>query len=207
MNRVQIKENARRIVKENLGGFWKGYLIILAISFLISFAIEILFTKNSTLYNCLTVVASLFTMTLEVGFYSYVLKMVRGENYDREDIFKFIGNIFPIIVITMLVAIFCFLWSILFIIPGIIAALSYTMVYLIYVDDNSMSPMDYLEKSKEMMKGYKWDYFVFNLSFLGWILLSVITLGIGLIWVFPYVTIAETLYYDELKKKKENEIC
>lgn len=207
MNRVEIKEKAKKIVKENLGGFWKGYIIILAISFLISFAIELIFPKDSTLYSCFTIVASLFTMTLNVGLYSYILKMVRGESYDKDDIFKFIGNIFPIIVISLLVTIFCILWSILFIIPGIIASLSYSMVYLIYVDDSSMSPMDYLYKSKEMMNGYKWNYFVFGLSFLGWILFSIVTLGIGLIWVIPYVTVAEVVYYDELKKIKKCENC
>lgn len=203
MDRIEIKAKAKEIVKEKWKSFWGGYLVILAISLLCAIAIEILFKESSVIYSVLTLVASFFTMTLTVGFYSFVLKMVRNEEYSREDIFKYIGAVLPIATISILVFLFTFLWSILLIIPGIIAALGYTMIYLIYVDSEEMLPMEYLTKSKEMMQGYKWNYFVFNLSFIGWILFSVITLGLGLIFVIPYVTIADALYYDELKKLKE----
>lgn len=205
MNRIEIKEKAKELVKENFKNFWKGYLIVMAISFLCSFAIELLFDRGSTIYNCLTLVASFFTSTLSVGFYLYMLKMVRGEDFAKEDIFKYVGNILPIVAISILTMVFVLLWSILLIIPGIIAALSYSMVLYIYADNSSLTPMDYLNQSKEMMQGYKWDYFVFVLSFIGWILLCGITLGIALIWVVPYVSFAETIYYDELKKVKEKE--
>lgn len=203
MNRLEIKEKAKVLAKENMKTFWGGLLIIIAISVLCSLAIELLVNENSILYSVLTLVVSFFTMTLQVGFYSYLLKMVRKEEFSREDIFKYVGAVLPLATIALLVMIFTFLWSILFIIPGIIAALGYSMVYLIYVERPNQLPMEYLSQSKEMMYGYKWDYFVFTLSFLGWIVFSVITLGIGLIWTVPYMSIAEIIYYDELKTKKE----
>lgn len=203
MNRVEIKEKAKKIARENFKQFWAGYLMLIAVSFVLSFGIELLFDRESTIYAVLTLVASCFTSTLSVGFYSYLLKMVRKEEFSRNDIFAYIGKVLPILAISLLTAIFTFLWSILFIIPGIIAALSYSMVYLLYAEDQSSSAMDYLDQSKELMRGYKWDYFVFNLSFLGWMLLSVLTLGILFIWVIPYYSVAEVLYYDELKKLKE----
>lgn len=203
MNRVEIKEKAKKIARENFKQFWAGYLMLIAVSFVLSFGIELLFDRESTIYAVLTLVASCFTATLSVGFYSYLLKMVRKEEFSRNDIFAYIGKVLPILAISLLTAIFTFLWSILFIIPGIIAALSYSMVYLLYAEDQSSSAMDYLDQSKELMRGYKWDYFVFNLSFLGWMLLSVLTLGILCIWVIPYYSVAEVLYYDELKKLKE----
>lgn len=206
MNRIEIKERAKEIVKENFKGFWIGYLTVLAISVLCSFAIELLFTKGSMIYNCLTLVASFFSSTLSVGFYYYVLKMVRGNDYQKEDLFKFVGNILPIVAISILMMVFVLLWSVLLIIPGIVAALSYSMVFYLYVENPEYTPMEYLSQSKEMMKGYKWDYFVFELSFLGWILLGIITFGIGLVWVIPYVTIAQTIYYDELKILQEKEL-
>lgn len=204
MNRVEIKERAKIFSKEHLKDFWAGYGILIAISFLLSFGIELLFDKTSTLYAVLTFVASCFTMTLSVGFYSYLLKMVRNEEYSRNDLFAFVGKVLPIVAISLLTTIFTMLWSILFIIPGIIAALSYSMVYMLYAEDQSSTAMDYLDQSKELMRGYKWNYFVFGLSFLGWILLSVLTFGILLIWVLPYYTVAEVMYYDELKTLKEN---
>lgn len=205
MNRIEIKEKAKELVKENFKTFWKGYLIILVISLLCDFTVELLLDKGSMLYNCLTLVVSFFTSTLSVGFTYYVLKMVREEVVEREDLFKFVGNILPITAISILMVVFVFLGMILFIIPGIILALGYAMVFYLYVDNQDYTPMDYLNQSKELMRGYKWDYFVFELSFIGWILLGIITFGIGLIWVIPYVTIAQTIYYEDLKKLKEKE--
>lgn len=203
MNRVEIKEKAKIIIKENFQSFWKGYGIILAISILLSLGIELLFNSESMIYNVLTLVASCFTMTLSVGFYAYVLKMIRQEKFDREDIFSYIGKVLPIVVISLLTLIFTLLWSILFIIPGIIVAISYSFAYLVYVDNNELSPMECLEESKKLLDGYKLDYFVFVLSFIGWMILSLLI--VPLIYVIPYYTVAEILYYDELKKLKEKE--
>lgn len=204
MNRREIKEKAKLIVKENMKGFWAGYGIVFAVSFLLSFGIELLFEQGSMIYTILTLVASFFSMTLSVGFYSYLLKMIRKEEYTRNDIFAYVGKVLPITAISLLVTIFTMLWSVLFIIPGIIATISYSMVFLIYAEDQSLTAMDYLDRSKEMMRGYKWDYFVFGLSFIGWIMLSTLTFGILLIWTLPYITVAEVVYYDELKKLKAN---
>ena len=98
------------------------------------------------------------------------------------------------------------LWTLLFIIPGIIASFSYVMVvYLIAEDD--IDGMNTLRKSANMMNGYKMDYFVFSLSFILWILSVIFTFGLTIIYVGPYITISQTLYYEELKKinkKKKN---
>ena len=202
MNRVEIKEKAKEIVKENLKEFWKGYLLVIAISFLCTLVISILFEKESIISYVLTLVSSFFVSTLSVGLSSYVLKIVRKEEYSREDIFKYVGAVIPIATINILTTIFTLLGSLLFVIPGVIVALAYSMVFLMYVEDDSLLPMDYLFKSKALMHGYKWDYFIFILSFLGWTLFVIITLGVGLIWVVPYITVSEIIYYDELKKIK-----
>ena len=207
MNRVEIKTKAKTILKENFKDFWKGYIIILLISFVCSLVLSIFSNSESMLYAALSIVISFFTSTLTIGFMLYVLKMIRGESYSNEDIFQFVKNVLPIAAISILMTIFILLWSFLFIIPGIIAALSYSMVFYLYADkhedDKTDNPMDYLSQSKELMKGYKLDYFVFCLSFIGWILLSIITLGLGLVYTIPYLTISEAIYYEELKKKKE----
>ena len=209
MDRVEIKEKAKAILKENFKGFWKGYLIILAISFLCSLVLGLVANPESMLYAALNFVLSFFLSTLSVGFTLYTLKLVRKEEYSREDIFRFVKNVLPISAITLIMGIIIMLWSLLLVIPGIIAAIGYSMVFYLYADlhteGESKSPMEYLSESKKLMDGYKMDYFVFILSFIGWGFLSVLTLGIGFIYTIPYISIAETLYYDELKKKKENE--
>lgn len=208
MNHNLIKEKAKKVTKKNIKIFWIGYFTIFVISFLCSFGIALLFEKNSLIFNCLTLATTCFTATLTVGFYYYVLKIIRGEEVVKEDLFKFVGKVLPILAISILTTIFIFLWSLLFIIPGIIMALGYAMTLFIYVDNPEEPPMEYLIKSKEMMNGYKWDYFLFCLSFLGWILLGIITFGIALIWVIPYVSMAQGIYYEDLKNlklKKEKE--
>ncbi len=203
MNRLEIKSKAKNIVKEKLKDFWAGYGIILAISFLLSLAVQILTNSESTLNLVLSIVVSCFSMTLSVGFYAYILKMVRKKRYNRDVIFSYIGKVLPIVAISLLTFILSFLWSFLFIIPGIIAAISYSFVYLVYVDNNDLSPMECLSKSKELLKGYKMDYVIFNLSFLGWIISCVLI--IPMVFVIPYYMTSEVLYYDELKKLKAKE--
>lgn len=199
MNRLEIKLKAKEILKDKFKDFWKGYGIVLAISLAVSLILELLL-NDGIIKDALNLVCSFFLSTLTVGFYSYILKMIRNEKYSKDDIFKYVGNVFPIISISLLISIFTFLWSILFIIPGIIAALSYSMAYYIYAENQDKMPMDYINESKQMMKGYKMDLFIFILSFIGWMLLSVVTFGIALIYVIPYVSISEAIYYDELKK-------
>ena len=79
-----------------------------------------------------------------------------------------------------------FLWSILFIIPGIIAAYRYSAATYILVDSPEISALDAINRSKELMKGHKMERFVLDLTFLGWAILCVITCGIGFIWLTPY---------------------
>ena len=83
---------------------------------------------------------------------------------------------------------------------GIIMGLAYTFaIYLVI--DKDVAGNDSLKQSREMMKGYKWNYFKFELSFLGWIILGIFTLGILYIWLIPYMNIANILYYEKLTKK------
>jgi len=98
-----------------------------------------------------------------------------------------------------MVMLFAGLWSLLFIIPGIIYAYKTIMVNYIWAEttDENVTWRDVINTSKEMMDGYKMDLFVFELSFIGWILLSAVTLGIALIWVVPYIQVASVMYYQE----------
>lgn len=204
MNRIEIKLKAKEIMKDNFKDFWKGYGIILVINIVISIVLNILL-NDGILKSTLNLVSSLFLSTLSVGFYVYILKMIRNEDYDTNDIFAFVSQVLPIVTISLLTVIFTFLWGLLFVIPGIIAALSYSMAFFLYADNQDKLPMEYLTDSKKMMQGYKMDYFIFQLSFIGWILLSLITFGIALIYVIPYISISEAIYYDELKQISEKE--
>lgn len=94
---------------------------------------------------------------------------------------------------------FIMLWSLLFIIPGIIKGFSYAMMPFLMMDDPSKGWKEALEESKCMMRGHKWELFVLDLSFFGWLLLVVITLGIAALYVVPYMQQAEANFYRVLK--------
>ncbi len=100
----------------------------------------------------------------------------------------------------MLQCIFVFLWSLLLVVPGIIATLSYSMTYFIIADNNSITALEAITKSKEMMRGNKWKFFCLGLRFLGWSLLCIVTLGIGLLWLTPYMSVSSAQFYDDLKE-------
>lgn len=96
--------------------------------------------------------------------------------------------------------VFTFLWSLLFVIPGIIKSISYSQMFYLLVEDPKMDAATAQQKSMEIMEGHKMDYFVLQLSFIPWYLLCGITLGIASVYVTPYVSTANAEFYRKLKK-------
>lgn len=96
--------------------------------------------------------------------------------------------------------VFVFLWSLLFIIPGIIKSIAYSQMYFLMVEDPKMDAATAQKKSMEIMEGHKGEYFVLQLSFIPWYLLVCITLGIASIYVTPYIATANAEFYNKLKK-------
>ncbi len=91
------------------------------------------------------------------------------------------------------------LWSLLFIIPGIIKGIAYSMSFYILAENPGMSGNDAITKSKELMNGHKMEFFMLSLSFIGWILLLVVSCGIASFYVVPYMNMAVTNFYLEIK--------
>ncbi len=92
------------------------------------------------------------------------------------------------------------LWTLLFIIPGIIKSYAYSMAFYIQQDQKNKDWRFCIDKSQEMMKGHKWDLFVLDLSFIGWYIVGLLCLGIGTLFVTPYHQMARANFYLELKK-------
>ena len=136
---------------------------------------------------------------LGVGLANYYLKISRNQETKIEDLFVGFQNFGNTFLLGLLQGLFIVLWSFLFIIPGIIAALAYSQAFYIMADDPTIKPMDALKKSREMMDGYKWDLFLLGLSFIGWALLCILTLGIGFLWLTPYMQATFAQFYFELK--------
>uniref|UniRef100_UPI000AD4E94B DUF975 family protein n=1 Tax=Clostridium sp. NkU-1 TaxID=1095009 RepID=UPI000AD4E94B len=100
-----------------------------------------------------------------------------------------------------MVSLLTFLWALLLIIPGIIAAYRYSQAIFIMVEDPSKGIMQCIRESKEMMVGHKWEYFVLELSFILWQLLGLVTCGLAYIYVYPYMKVTFANYYNAVKPK------
>ena len=95
---------------------------------------------------------------------------------------------------------FIILWTLLFIIPGIIATFRYAMAFFIIADDEDCGALEAIRRSKEMMKGNKWKFFCLHWRFFGWALLaSLFTLGIGWLWLVPYMQTSFAKFYEDVK--------
>ena len=90
------------------------------------------------------------------------------------------------------------LWSLLFIIPGIIATYSYAMTEFILAEHPELTASEAIARSKEMMSGNRWCLFCLHFSFIGWDILSSLTLGIGNLWLHPYKQAANAVFYREI---------
>lgn len=135
----------------------------------------------------------------EVGLANYFIK-----NTDSTPSFKDAFSGFKVkygrnIGTLLLAGIKIVLWTILFIIPGIIKTYEYAIIPYILADDPEISSKDAFKKAKQMMKGNKWRLFKLEFSFIGWGVLCVLTLGIGTFFLIPYVNAANAEFYAELK--------
>ena len=208
MNRKEIKELAKSKIEGNRWNIWWPLLIILALESVIGNIFgptviidKIAYTIKITPAGYASTIVGILCGIVMAGYFKYIMNFVRTGKFDSNIIIDTIKSKWvDILIAEVLVAIIVFLCSLLFVVPGIIMALAYTFAILLVIDTD-IPGNDALGKSREMMNGYKWDYFVFLLSFIGWIILVPFTLGILLIWLVPYMIVAEVIYYDKLKAR------
>jgi uncharacterized membrane protein len=149
--------------------------------------------------TALIIIAAIAVMStlISSGFKLYCLKTCEGEKTGVATIFDVFARFFKVLWLTILSIVFIYLWSLLFIIPGIIAAYRYRMAIYILFDKPELSALECIRLSKQMMNGHKAELFVLDLSFLGWTLLTVIPLFS--LWVVPYTEITEAYFYLALR--------
>ena len=193
--RKELKTNAKASLKINYWtavGVWVVFgLISIGASFV-----------GSMIPFVGSLAASIFLVQpLTVGIYNYTLKNRNGEG-TMGDLFSIFNKSYMnAVAVTLLKSIFIFLWSLLFLIPGIIKSYQWRLVEYIIAENPDMNWQDALQRSKELMDGNKWKAFVLDLSFLGWYILSVLTFGIlSIFWVTPYQGQTNAELYIALKE-------
>ncbi len=188
MNNSEIKKSAKEAMK-NKWGLAIGVFLVYG---LISSAISA------------TGIGAIATGLLSVGFAAFFLDALRSEKASFDSFFKgFTEYLGTKLVSMLLVGIYTFFWTILFYIPGIVKTYSYAMTPYILLDKPELSANEAITDSRMMMRGHKWQLFLLDLSFIGWILLSLLTFGILFIYVIPYMQAARAEFYRTLKGENE----
>ncbi|AIE81759.1 DUF975 domain-containing protein [Bacillus anthracis] len=177
-------------------------VLIMAFNFIIDFSFTQAFswedTKNSTIVDIIT---TFMVGPLTLGGYYLALHIIREKDARIGHIFRWFtegSKFIKSFLLYIVVNIYIFLWCLLFIIPGIIKSFSYAMTYFIINDHPEYSINQAITESRRMMDGHKMEYFILCLSFIGWFILSCITLGIGFLWLIPYFYTTSAAFYEEI---------
>lgn len=213
---MKSNSNYRAAARATLSGHWNETalmtLVILLVSLLFSgismmaaftdmISVPTMFVTMSDTAN--TLVVLLLAAPLEYAMSNVLLAMRRNELEDTPfmTMFRFFSRDWGRYVVAyVLVLIIVVLISIPTLgIGGIIFGYAYKMVPYLLHDYPELTAKEALKLSREMMKGYKWDLFLLEFSFIGWILLAILTCGIGILWLMPYMYAAEAEFYDDLK--------
>ena len=188
--RAEIKAQAKEQLKGKVWMFFLVTLIVYAISFALAF---------------IPVVGAIATYIivppLSVGMIMVYLDVTYGDNVDIATLFKGFNMMGKSIALFLLILLFTMLWSLLFVIPGIIKSYSYSMAFYILAENPEMTAREALNESKLIMNGHKMDFFVLQLSFILWSLLTMVTFGIASIYVMPYQQLTFTNFYHNIKRQ------
>ena len=193
-SRSEIRARARKALGGNI--FANTWLLVLVAGVVVE---AILGAVSFTFVGPI-----ILTGPLSYGLIKVILKAVREQDSKVElgDVFKgftedFVGNF----LIGLLVTLFTALWSLLFIIPGIVKGYSYSMAFYIKADHPEYTAKQCIDESRKMMNGHKMELFLLQLSFIGWMFVGALCLGIGTLWVNAYMQTATACFYEELKNQ------
>lgn len=142
---------------------------------------------------------------VSMGYAKFNLNLINKTGPDIKDLFSEMGRFKAGFVMQFLRGLYTFLWTLLLIIPGIIASYSYRMTPYILMENPDMTASEAIRASKEMMRGNKWRLFCLEFSFIGWSLLAALTLGIGMLFLRPYMEAAGAAFYRELKWERHKQ--
>lgn len=157
---------------------------------------EVPYVESSFAGSLISFAITLMLSVIGAGYSYYSLRVSRGEEAGFGELFDGFGIFFKVVFLEIVMGIFIGLWSLLFVIPGIIAAYRYSFALYILLDDPDKGIMECISESKEMTYGYKGQLFVLDLSFIGWNLLTAIPFVS--LYVTPYTNVTRANYYNEL---------
>ena len=206
-------KDLRRIARENLAGMWPLAIAVAAVASLlggigqnfipdIEYSQEIFhlgenfrFTWKTGIFSAL---AFILGGTLELGYCQFLLKQYDKQNPEFNDLFSQFHRFGTGFAQQFLRGLYVFLWALLLVVPGIVAAYRYAMTPFILADHPEMTASEAIERSKYLMEGHKGELFVLHLTFAGWQILASICFNLGFLFVNPYQSAARAAFYRNL---------
>lgn len=167
----------------------------------IAMAVTVIYGLLTRAFSVSIIPSLILSGALLVGFSSAFMQLHRRGTLSFADLFSGFRseNFEATIGLYIKSSIFVFLWSLLFIIPGIVKSYSYSMAPYILADHPEMTGEEAITASRRLMDGRKGRLFCLDLSYIGWILLSILTLGILFLWVEPRMEAAKAAFYEDIK--------
>ena len=222
---MEAKE-LRTIARENLAGNWWLSVGVTFVAGLfgalltsggstINFSVDedVLMRMPEVIYTVITILGVVFGIlvfvsfiiggTVQLGYVSYLLKQHDKEHFEFRDLFSQFHRFGQGFAQAFLRVLYTFLWTLLLIIPGLIKSLSYAMTPFIMIDHPEMTANEAITASKELMDGHNGELFWLGLTFFGWSLLCALTLGIGNLFLNPYMNASYAAFYRDICKKQE----
>ncbi|MBR5536085.1 MAG: DUF975 family protein [Clostridia bacterium] len=194
MNRFELKQAAKAQISGRIGKFFLMYLAY--------FGVALLFSMVGALIPAVgTIVATMATYPMYFGIIAVCIALADGNDFKVSDMFNGFHDWWGAIKTYFFVGLFTSLWSLLLIVPGIVKSYSYRLAIYIKAENKDMPALEAIRRSKEIMEGHKLEWFVLDLSFIGWGLLVGITFGIAAIWVTPYMDMTYVNAYRKMCPK------
>ena len=188
----------RAEAREALQGLWGNSAVM-------TFVYEVLVSAASVAIGNVThgsgsVLAAMALVPMAYALNIAFLRLYRKDPQELGYLFQEFNS--RVYLTSLLTAAYTLLWFMLLIIPGIIKGYSYSMTYYVLEDNPDLSGDKAIEESMRLMDGHKWELFRLHLSFIGWALLCILTLGIGILWLIPYMNTAQAAFYENLKAEE-----
>lgn len=215
-----LNSELRAQAREQLDGKWGTFVlmtflmcviqVLLQIPSYIGSLLEVLSPENamaSLSFSNISNILSLLALPLGWGLTVSLLRNHREESVDLENLFDGFrgGRYTRVFCALFLVNLFTFLWTLLLIIPGIMKAFSYALTPYILLDEPELTARQAITRSCEIMQGRRWKLFCLSLSFIGWGILSLLTFGIGFLWLAPYMNASIAAFYEDARAEYEAE--
>jgi len=208
----------RRIARENLAGRWGEAILVALLASMLGGLIagglnaQLTVNENESIHfsvqygsfirvGYIGLLQFILGGVVRQGYAVYLLKEYdRREKPEVRDLFSQFHRFGDGFCLMLLQTLFVLLWSLLLIVPGLIASLRYAMAPFIMAENPDMTALEAINASKELMEGHKMELFLLGLSFFGWALLCILTLGIGSLWLNPYINAAHAAFYRHISR-------